>query len=209
MLCRNNIDFAASQLPDAEAVNWGMGDLMAESIIHAVKEAEGDDYEDIAMAVVPSGIVRGVIPVGDVTVSDAFNVLSLGIGADGLTGYPLVSIYLTGAELMSVAEVDASVSGLMGGTKLYVAGGGWAYNNNRLLLNRATDVWTYSDDGSTEVIQKDKLYRVVADLYSSQMLGAVKSKSFGLLTLEPKDASGDPITDYEAHIIHDLSLIHI
>ncbi|MBE6990977.1 MAG: bifunctional metallophosphatase/5'-nucleotidase [Ruminococcaceae bacterium] len=203
VLCTNNIDFASTQLPDSEAVNWGMGDLMADSIIHAVKEAEGENYEDIAMAIVPSGIVRGVLPIGDVTASDAFNILSLGIGEDGLTGYPLVSIYLTGAELISVAEVDASVSGLMGGTKLYVSGGGWSYNNSRLILNRATDVWTYGDDGSTEVIQKDKLYRVVADLYSSQMLGAVKSKSFGLLTLEPKDADGNPITDYAAHIIHD------
>lgn len=203
ILCTNNIDFAATRLPDSEAVNWGLGDLMANSIIHAVKEAEGENYEDIAMAIVPSGIIRGVLPMGDVTVSDAFNVLSLGIGEDGLTGYPLVSIHLTGEELMSVAEVDASVSEFMGGTKLYVSGGGWAYNNNRLILNRATDVWTYADDGSTEVIQKDKLYRVVAALYSTQMLGTVKSKSFGLLSLEPKDADGNPITDYETHIIYD------
>ncbi len=201
VLCTNTIDFSSTNSPGA--ANWGMGDLMADSIVHAVKEAEGNDYEDIAMAIVPSGIVRGVLPQGDVSVSDAFNVLSLGIGEDGLTGYPLVSIYLTGAELMSVAEVDASVSGLMGGTKLYVSGGGWAYNNNRLILNRATDVWIYDDNGSTEAVQKDKLYRIVADLYSAQMLSTVKSKSFGLLSLEPKDANGNLITDYEAHIIHD------
>ncbi len=203
IICYNTIDFGATELPDSEAVNWGMGDLMADSIIYAVQQAEGDDYEDIAMAIVPSGIVRGLIPTGDVTVSDAFNVLSLGIGEDGLTGYPLVSIYLTGAELMSAAEVDASVSGLMGGTKLYVSGGGWAYNNNRLILSRATDVWTYADDGTTEEIVEDKLYRVVADMYSAQMLGAVKSKSYGLLSLEPKDANGQPVTDYTLHIVRD------
>lgn len=35
------------------------------------------------------------------------------------------------------------------------------------------------------------------------MLGAVKDKSAGILKIEPKDAEGNPITNYEDHIIHD------
>lgn len=43
---------------------------------------------------------------------------------------------------------------------------------------------------------------MVTGLYSGQMLGAVNAKSFGILTVTPKDAQGNEITDLEAHIIH-------
>ncbi len=176
-------------------------DLLADAVIAAVQAAEGDDYEPIAMAIVPGGVIRGELPVGDVTVSDAFNILSLGIGPDRVPGYPLASVYLTGRELYDLAEVDASVSSLMGGTDLYPAGGGWKYGTNRLILSRVTDVWLYGEDGQKQPIEPDKLYRVVADLYSGQMLGSVKSSSFGLLSLEPKDKNGNVIADFEQHLV--------
>ena len=168
----------------------------------AVQAAEGENYEPVAMAVVPSGVIRGTRPKGEVTTSDAFNILSLGIGPDRVPGYPLVSGYLTGRELYDLAEVDASVSSLMGGTKLYPSGGGWEYKTNRLILSRVSDVWLYDENDRKVDVEEDKLYRVVADLYSGQMLGAVKSSSFGLLSLEPKDKDGKIITDFEQHIIH-------
>lgn len=177
-------------------------ELLADAFMAAVKKAEGDAYEPVALAVVPSGVIRGSLPVGDVTTSDAFNILSLGIGPDRVPGYPLVSVYLTGRELFDLAEVDASVSSLMGGTNLYPSGGGWEYKTNRLLLSRVYDAWLYDENGEKTAIEEDRLYRVVADLYSGQMLGAVKSKSFGLLSLEPKDRNGQVITDFEEHIVH-------
>ena len=106
-----------------------------------------------------------------------------------MPGYPLVSVYLTGRELYDLAEVDASVSSLMDGTHLYPSGGGWEYKTNRLLLSRVYDAWLYDENGDKKAIEEDRLYRVVADLYSGQMLGAVKRKSFGLLSLEPKDSN--------------------
>ena len=42
-----------------------------------------------------------------------YNSFSLGTGKDGLAGYPLISAYLTGKELKTVAEVDASISDFM------------------------------------------------------------------------------------------------
>lgn len=178
-------------------------DLLADAFMEAVKAAEGDEYIPVAMTVVPSGVIRGTLPEGDVTTSDAFNILSLGIGPDRIPGYPLVSVYLTGRELYDLAEVDASVSSLMGGTNLYPSGGGWEYKTNRLILSRVYDVWLYDENGERAAIEEDQLYRVVADLYSGQMLGAVKSSSFGLLSLEPKDKDGNVITDYEAYIVRD------
>ena len=61
----------------------------------------------------------------------------------------------------------------------------------------------FNDGTSIRQIDNDKLYSVVTDLYSCQMLGSVNEKSFGLLKLEPKDSEGNPITDFEEHIIYD------
>lgn len=50
-------------------------------------------------------------------------------------------------------------------------------------------------------LQDDKLYRVVADLYSGQMLNAVTDMSYGILSIVPKYADGTPIEDFEDVII--------
>ena len=59
------------------------------------------------------------------------------------------------------------------------------------------------EEGNTTEPESDKLYRVVADLYSAQMLGTVNSMSYGLLSVVPKDENGVEITDFEDHIIYD------
>jgi len=43
---------------------------------------------------------------------------------------------------------------------------------------------------------------VVGGLYSCQMLGAVQSKTDGIISLVPKDKEGNPITHFEDHIIY-------
>ncbi len=179
-----------------------LGNILSDAVIHATKVAEGDDYEEVSLAVVPHGVIRASIPTGDVTVEDMFNVLSLGIGPDGVSGYPMISLYLTGEEIKTAAEIDISVSELMGAARLYTSGIQYTYNPNRLLLNRVTDTAFVLPDGSTEEIIDDKLYRVVADLYSCQMLGAVEDESFGLLSVTPKDKDGNTVTNYEDHIIY-------
>ena len=178
-----------------------LGSLIADSYIHAVKEAEGDRYEPIAVAVVPAGVIRGSIAEGDITVSDLFNVSSLGIGRDGTPGYPLISVYLTGKELKAIAEVDASVTPIMESAQLYTSGLEYAFNPNRLIFNKVTYLRLVEEDGTRVIPEDDKLYRVVCGLYSGQMLGAVKGKTFGMISLEPKDKNGELITDFEKHII--------
>ena len=42
-------------------------------------------------------------------------------------------------------------------------------------------------------------------MYSAQMLGTVKSKSMGLLSLEPKQANGTPVTDFADCILYDAN----
>ena len=56
-----------------------------------------------------------------------------------------------------------------------------------------------------EEIEEDKLYCVVTGMYAGQMLGSVKEKSFGLLSITPKDKDGNPLTADELvnHVIRD------
>lgn len=180
-----------------------LGNLISDSYIYAVKKAEGKDYETIAAAVVPSGTIRGTFIQGDIRVSDVFNASSLGIGPDKVSGYPLISVYLTGKELKTAAEVDASIAPIMSVAQLYMSGINYTFNPNRLIFNKVTEIHLQNPDGSLEEIVDDKLYRVVAGLYSAQMLSIVGDQSFGILSIVPKTKDGTPITDFEAEIIYD------
>ena len=119
---------------------------------------------------------------------------------DGVPGYPLIEVYLTGKELRTAAEIDASVSDFMTTARLYCSGLNFTYNPHRLLLNKVTDVYLVKDGQRVE-LQDDKLYRIVADLYSGQMLSAVTDMSYGILSIVPKYADGTPIEDFEDVIL--------
>ena len=87
---------------------------------------------------------------------------SLGIGADGVPGYPLLSVYLTGEELKTLAEIDASISDFMNIARLYNSGLHFTYNPNRMILNKVTDVYLVDANGDPVELEDDKLYRVVS-----------------------------------------------
>ena len=76
---------------------------------------------------------------------------------------------------------------------------------NRVYDATLTDVSFDADCGlrDTRSIDDAALYRVVTGMYSAQMLGTVKSKSMGLLSLEPKMADGTPVTDFSDCILYD------
>ena len=202
VLAENDVAFDSVDDMYAEHREAGLGNLISDSYIYAVKQAEGEDYEPVDLAVVATGVIRDSFPKGEITVSDAFNVSALGIGADRITGYPLVSVYLTGAELKTVAEVDASVSSLMSAAQLYPSGMAWTFNPHRMILNKVTDCYL-TKDGKREEIQDDKLYKVVTDLYTGQMLGSVTDVSYGLLKIEPKDKNGKLLKNLEDEAITD------
>lgn len=182
-----------------------LGNIIADAYVYAVQNIEKEAYRPIAAAIVPAGIIRDTIPMGPVTVEHAFQISSLGVGPDQIPGYPLIEVYLTGKELMTAAEIDASISPLMPSAQLYCSGLYYKANDKRLILNKTTDVWLVDQNGNRQEIQKDKLYRVVADLYSGQMLSAVTDMSKGILSIVPKDKDGNPVVDLEKQILYDGS----
>ena len=200
VLAENDIAFSTQKDLENIHTEHNLGDLMSDAYVYAVENAADFDGIPVDVAVVPSGTVRDTYAKGDITVEQVFNSFSLGIGADGVPGYPLISVYLTGKELKTAAEIDASVSDFMTTARLYNSGLNFTYNPHRMILNKVTDV--YLDDGTQRIeLEDDKLYRVVADLYSGQMLSAVTDMSYGLLSLVPKYADGTPIEDFEDVII--------
>lgn len=201
ILAVNDVNFCSLQALEDEHTEHNLGNIISDAYVYAVTNSPDYDGNAVDLAVVPSGTVRDSYPTGDITVESVFNSFSLGIGADGVPGYPLISVYLTGEELRTAAEIDASISDLMPTARLYISGMNFTFNPNRMILNKVTDISLTDEDGGRIELEDDKLYRVVADLYSGQMLSAVTDMSYGLLSIVPKYADGTPVEDFEDVII--------
>nr|WP_296486290.1 bifunctional UDP-sugar hydrolase/5'-nucleotidase [uncultured Acetatifactor sp.] len=201
VLAQNTVKFSTSEDLYSLHEEHNLGNLLADAFAYTVNHADTPDNHPVDVAIVPSGCVRDTFVIGDITVEDVFNAYSLGIGADGIPGYPLISIYLTGEELKTGAEIDASVSDFMPSARLYLSGIHFSFNPNRLILNKVTDCYMTGEEGNRIEIEDNRLYRVVCDLYSGQMLGAVTDVSYGILSVQPKFADGTPIEDIEDAII--------
>ena len=153
-------------------------------------------------AAAPDGVLRAPLPRGNVTTAQVFDVLNVGAGADGTAGSPLISCYLTGKELRAVLEVDATVSTLMPEAQLYLSGVDYSFNTHRMFFNKVTGA---SLTQTGEAPENGTLYRVVTSLYCGQMLSTVRDRSFGLLSIVPKDENGQPATNLEDYILYDSS----
>lgn len=203
-------DYDLPKPENKDRIDSPLGNLVADAYHWASTTLVEDAPDGETVAVVADGVLRAPLYKGNITTSQAFDVLSMGVGEDGKSGYPLVSCYLTGKELKAVMEVDASVSPIMTGTQLYVSGAQFALNTHRMIFNRVTSVQlkepAYTVNFGTQSLSKlenDKLYRVVSGMYSAQMLGTVKSKSFGILSIVPKDENGEPIIDFSTRVLVD------
>lgn len=201
VLAENDIEFNSLDEMGTKHEELNLGDIISDAYVYAVENSDNYDGDPVDVAVVPSGTVRDTYAKGEITVESVYNSFSLGIGKDGLVGYPLISAYLTGKELKLVAEIDASISDFMTIARLYCSGLNFTFNPHRMILNKVTDCYLTGQDGKREEIQDDKLYHVVTDLYTGQMLGSVMDISYGLLSIIPKDKEGNLIEDLEEYAI--------
>ena len=201
VLAENDVEFNSLQDMGTKHEELNLGNIMSDAYVYAVENSKYYDGDAVDVVVVPSGTVRDTYTKGDITVEAVYNSFSLGIGKDGLAGYPLISAYLTGKELKLAAELDASISDFMTTARLYCSGLNFTFNPHRMILNKVTDCYLTDADGERVEIQDDKLYHVVTDLYTGQMLGSVMDMSYGLLEITPKDKDGNPIENLEDQAI--------
>lgn len=179
-----------------------LGNLISDAFRYAIQKAEGDRYEEIAATIVPIGTMYYSFVKGNITVADAFTASPLGVGRDKLPGYPLITAYLTGKELKTLCEVDASIAPMMPtDVQLFFSGMQFTFNPNRLIFNKVTEASLVTAGGKITAIDDKKLYRIAAGLFSAQMLPVIGKESFGLLPIVPKTKDGKVMTDFEAHIV--------
>lgn len=117
-------DYDLTTPASAVQENNGLGTLVSDAFLWADRTLNAA-YADSphTVSVTADGVLRANLPAGDLTAAMAFDVLSMGVGEDGTSGFPLVAVYLTGKELKAAMEVDASVTPIHAcGPALYVRG---------------------------------------------------------------------------------------
>lgn len=197
-------DFNMESLASAYANprEMGLGNMITDAYRFAVKKTEGNNYEYVSMAVEPLGLIRDSFRKGKITVADVFQVLSLGMGMDGVAGYPLVAFYISGKELKDVLEVHTTVAPLKKqDAYLQVSGVKFSYNPHRIFFDRVTKVLVQDEKGEYQPLDSQKLYRVCANLYTAEMVNYVARVTHGLLNVKPKDKQGHVLPDLKQAII--------
>ncbi|MCE5211163.1 MAG: 5'-nucleotidase C-terminal domain-containing protein, partial [Deltaproteobacteria bacterium] len=151
----------------------------------------------------PLGVIRDSIEKGKITTADIFQVLSLGIGPDKIAGYPLVSFYISGKELKDILEVHTTIAPMeKNDAYLQVSGVKFTYNPRRVWFDRVTSVKVQDENGTFQPLDKNKLYRACANFYTANLIEYVASASHGLIKVQPKDQSGNPLPDLKSAIVY-------
>ncbi len=198
VLLQNPYEFETDDEVSATQHESAVCNVYSDAYKWAVEKATG---RKVDVAITAAGVIRGSLPRGSVTVSDTFNVASLGVGTEG----ELVGIYLTGKDIKNAIELDASIQPMMSTAQLFMSGVEYSFNKYRMIFNKVDYAMFRADDGTLTEIEDDKLYYVVAGMYMGQMLGTVEETSMGILSITPRDKQGNPIAtdDLVKHVIKD------
>lgn len=114
---------------------------------------------------------------------------------------PLYGFYLTGKEVSYLPEFYASLSeSFVAGTP-YIGGLSFSYNPKRMIYNRATDISLLTKEGTYNPLSEDTLYYVVGTDTVFSMFSYLSERTFHLMDIQPKDASGSPISDYSCGLL--------
>lgn len=180
-----------------------LGFLVADSYCASVRKNMKELLNEPIVGIAPAGTLRFDLNSGLVRNEDVFRVLSLGEGDDYSPGHPLLVAYLYGRELKDLCELNASVASSMPDARLWFSGMKYTYSNYRLPFTRVLKVEIADASGIYQPLDPDRLYPVVAGMYSVKMLGLLKRSSFGLLSATPKDANGAPISNFKSMVLKD------
>ncbi len=177
-----------------------LGALVADALYHYVNsEGPGTDIAMMAL-----GVIRDPILQGTQSVADLFRTMSLGSGMDKTPGYGLSKLWVTGKEIKNVAEILIFLSKSTPSNFCYYSHLRIEYDPNGRIFNKVRKIEMADSDGNFSELDtskdNDKLYSIVANSYMVDNLGLIKKKTFGLIKVEPKDASGNRMTDLSVAI---------
>jgi 5'-nucleotidase len=179
-----------------------LGPLVADAI-HSYVNRHARAGTDVSMVAV--GVIRDRIVPGYQTSADIFKVMSMGTGRDNVPGYPLSKLYVTGREFKNILEVLQVIYQSTPGNYIYYSGIKVNYDPDKGLLKKIKKISIIRTDGTHEEVDFSKknsaLYSLTANSYILEYIGIIKKKSYGLINVVPKDASGIPIKDLKNAII--------
>ncbi len=201
IVAESGFDMETLEAACANPGETGVGDMITDAYRYAVHRAEGPRYDYIHVALEPIGHIRASLLKGPITVDDIFRALSLGLGTDGMPGYPLVSYYITGKDLKDLLEVETTVAKLKRDAHLQLSGVRFSFNPHRVPFDRVTAIAVQNASGIYEPAAPEKLYRICLNFYAAQMVDYVRTASHGLLSVQPLDREGRPVTDAKQGII--------
>ncbi len=184
-----------------DAAGSNLGRLVADAIYYySNSEGPGTD-----IAIVAAGVLRDPIQPGVQSVADIFRAMSLGSGNDNVPGYALSQLWCTGKELKNIAEILIFLSASTPSNFPYYSHLRLEYDPDGGLFNKVRKIELTDREGNvTEVntSKKDtKLYSIVANSYLVDNLPLIKKKTFGLISVIPKDKEGIPVTDFGKAVV--------
>ncbi|HDP25250.1 MAG TPA: bifunctional metallophosphatase/5'-nucleotidase [Deltaproteobacteria bacterium] len=191
----------------------GIGNLVADSL-RATANALAPINKDIPFdfSVVASGVIRSGLYPGStkiLTFADIYRVLPLGISPFQPVppGYPLMSLWVTGADLRNIVEAGLTVAPALGSSFYLNFSGLEIYYNpayapyyagvRALGLYDPSDVACIGPTIPVNVLSDDPadgLYRCVVDFYALQMMEAVTAMGLQII---PRDEFGTEIPPAE------------
>ncbi len=188
------------ELGDIKGSN--LGPLVADAI-HSYISNHSKTGTDISMVAV--GVIRDRIVPGFQTAPDIFRIMSMGQGKDGVPGYPLARLFVTGKELKSILEILQVAYKSTPANYCYYSGLKAEYDPDKGMLKKIRKIEIISPQGSVANVDFSKknkeLYSITANSYMLEFVGIIKKMSFGLINVVPKDAAGNPVTDMKTTVI--------
>lgn len=183
--------------PDAKG-NFPLGYAVARSYYYAaVRAGQGKDLDTNRMfSVVPAGVIRKGLAAGDIKYSDAFDILPLGLDAEGKLGYPLVECWVSGKELKELCEVNASIAGKMPDAYMTFYGLKYTYNSAALPFLRVKKVYVHGRETDDKT-----LYHVITGYYTAMCINIINENSHGLLKIYPKTQLGNRIASIDDMLV--------
>ena len=179
-----------------------LGPFVADAI-HYYLNCHGKDGDDVSM--VSAGVIRDRIMPGLQSAADIFRIIPLGSGADGIPGYALSRLYVTGRELKNILEVLLVAQKSNPDYHCYFSGINAEYNPDRGLLKKVSKIDIVKPDGQLLNVDlskaNKKLYSIAANSYMLQFISIIKKKTHGIVNVVPKDKNGAKVTDMSKGIV--------
>lgn len=172
--------FGASPEKEAPAANFALGSELTQALRHS-DSRNTEAAVDVTLFLLP----------------DTENEAALSSFYDSR----LYGFYLTGKELTYLPELYASLSDSFVYGTPYIGGLSFSYNPKRFIYNRATDISLYTKEGTVNQLSKDTLYYVVGTESVFSMFHYLSERTFHLLSIQPKDAQGSPVSDYSGRLL--------